>query len=141
MSKDKKKQINLIREISIPKINKISIDIDEYPKFCFKYLSDVSFKKCKNYQFFIDFLNRLQKLSELSWKEIRKSHRHSFGMEKIPIKKIKPKKLPSIITPDVTHLHVFRANGDKHVFVGLNLGNDFLIFFIEAKFGDIYDHK
>lgn len=75
----------------------------------------------------------------MGWEEIRKSQRHSFGMEKIPVKNIKPQ-CPNFITPDVTHLDVFRATGGNKVFVGLQQENVFHIIFIEADFGDVYNH-
>jgi hypothetical protein len=127
-----------------PESKKISIEknkiiAENYPIFCFKYLVSNSYNKCKNPKFFIEFLSRLQKLSELGWNEIRKSPRHGFGMEKIPVKNIKPK-LPNCITPDVTHLHVFRATGDNLPFIGIEVQEIFRIIFIETKFGDIYKH-
>ena len=82
---------------------------------------------------------RLKKLSELGWKEIRTSQRHSFGMEKISTDKILPQ-LPACITPEVNHLHVFRATGSNHPFIGLEIQKVFRVFFIETKFGDIYEH-
>ena len=98
----------------------------DHPLFSFKYL--------------IDFLIRLQKLSELGWKEIRVSGRHEFGIEKITRDQIKPKdRLPKFITPEV-ELDVFRANGDNRPFVGKQDGKIFYIFFIETNFGDVYDH-
>jgi hypothetical protein len=110
-----------------------------YPLFCFKYLSDASIKKCKNPKLLFDFSMRLKKISELGWAEIRKSNRHSFGMEKIPISKIKHK-LPIIVSPEAKELDVFRATGNNLPFIGKQDGNIFRIFFIETKFGDIYDH-
>jgi hypothetical protein len=112
---------------------------EDYPVFCFKYLNEASIKECNNVKFFIEFLFRLKKLSELGWKEIRQSNRHSFGMEKIHVQQIHPQ-LPTCITPEVTHLHVFRATGSNLPFVGLEMQKIFRVFFIETKFGDIYDH-
>lgn len=61
-------------------------------------------------------------------------------MEPIPYNSIKPKdKLPSFVTREV-ELDVFRASGDNRVFVGLQKGKIFYIFFVEANFCDIYDH-
>ncbi|HBZ67576.1 MAG TPA: hypothetical protein DEO70_12130 [Bacteroidales bacterium] len=121
-------------------INKADLhDEDNYPLFCFKYLSDRSFNKCRDHQFFIKYLKRLQSLSSLGWAKIRESDKHSFGMEKIPIREIKPN-CPICVTPDVTHLHAFRAIGDNRPFLGLQNGRVFQVFFIETHFGDIYDH-
>ncbi|MFT4204655.1 MAG: hypothetical protein QM610_12190 [Chitinophagaceae bacterium] len=113
--------------------------INDYPIFCFKYLQDVSIKKCNDHKFFCDFIFRLRKLSELGWKEINKSSRHSFGTERLPVKSLKPD-LPPIITDDVDELTVFRANGNNLPFLGIRKSGVFHIIFIETSFGDIYDH-
>lgn len=111
-----------------------------YPLFSFKYLQEKSIKDCRNTDFFQDFIFRLKKLSELGWEEIRKSDKHSFGMEKIPYNQIKPKsQLPQFITPDAEFC-VFRATGSNLPFLGIQKGKIFYIIFIETKFGDIYDH-
>lgn len=108
--------------------------------FSFKHLqTSVSYKNTKDSKFFVDFLERLKKLSELGWEEIRKSQRHSFGMEKIPVKSISPQ-CPAFITPDVKELEVFRATGSNKVFVGIQQENIFHVIFIEANFGDVYTH-
>ena len=125
-------------KISVGEISDLS-EID-HPLFSFKYLSDVSIKGCKDHSFLLNFILRLQKLCELGWNEIRSSHKHSYGMEPIPYNSIKPKdKLPSFVTREV-ELDVFRASGDHRVFVGLQKGKIFYIFFVEANFCDIYDH-
>jgi hypothetical protein len=110
-----------------------------YPIFCFKYLQTCSIKDCRDYDFFFKFLERLQKLAELGWNEIIHSHRHGFGTEKILLDKIKPA-LPLFITPDVGHFTVFRAGGNNKSFLGIRNGTIFHIVFIEANFGDVYDH-
>ena len=85
-------------------------------------------------------MQRFQKLSLLGWKEIRQSHRHSWGMEKMPVNQIKHVGTVSRITPDVRELDVFRASGDNRVLVGLQEQQVFNVFFIEANFGDISNH-
>lgn len=143
MTTKKKKhgvQISIKEPPDSKNIKKKTLEEYDYPIFCFKHLKDISFKDCKDVSFFINYLNRLQKLSELGWTEINKSDRHGFGMEKIPRTEIKPA-LPSFITPEVTSLHVLRATGKKNPFVGLQNNKVFHVFFIEANFGDIYDHK
>lgn len=143
MSKKKKSNSNnksLIKENSTPKTIAIQKIIeDDYPLFCFRYLSDKSIKSCNKADFFIDFLIRLHKLSELGWEEIRKSGRHGFGMEPLHKSKIIPK-LPECVTPDVTNVRVLRSSGSNLPLVGLQVGCVFRVFFIETKFGDIYEH-
>ena len=111
-----------------------------YPLFSFRYFNDVSLRDCVNPKFFISFLNRLRSLSILGWEEIRRSNRHSYGMEPIPQNQIKQiGLLPSFVTREV-ELHVFRAVGDNRVMVGLQEGKLFHIFFVEAKFGEVFSH-
>lgn len=111
-----------------------------YPVFSFKYLQDVSIKDCNDVKFVKDFIFRLKQLSELGWIEIRKSGRHSFGMEKIPYHAIKPNiHIPGFITPEVEFC-VFRATGSNLPFIGIQEGRIFHIVFIETRFGDIYNH-
>ena len=127
--------------------NKISVgEIDtlagiDYPLFSFKWLQNYSFVNCADANFFQHFLQRLQKLSDLGWKEIRVSGRHQYGMEKISRKDIKLQALPRIVTPDIDEFVVFRAVGDNRPMIGLLQGKIFHVIFIEANFGDVYCHK
>lgn len=112
----------------------------DYPLFSFRYFKDVSVKDCNDHKFFFNYITRLQKLSELGWNEIRKSHPHSYGMEPMPRAQIRHNALlPAFVTKEVD-LHVFRAVGDNRVMVGLQKGKIFYVFFVEAKFGDISSH-
>ena len=121
-------------------IGKDKSDNLDYPIFCFKYLQEVSFPNSKDFDLLCKFIIRLKKLSELGWEEIRTSPKHSFGTEQIPYTQIKPKdKLPSFVTPE-TKLTIFRAHGDNRTFAGIQEKNIFHIIFIEANFGDLYDH-
>lgn len=111
-----------------------------YPLFSFRYFNDVSVRECLDPRFFIGFLNRLKKLSLLGWEEIRKSNRHAYGMEPIPRNQILYNGLlPSFVTREV-ELHLFRAVGDNRVMVGLQEGRLFHVFFVEAKFGDVFSY-
>ncbi|MDR0811757.1 MAG: hypothetical protein LBN23_05765 [Paludibacter sp.] len=122
-------------------VKKSKIDELQYPVFCFKYLQDVSIRGSKDADFFVEYLFRLQKLSDLGWQEIRTSPKHSFGTENIPIRNLNPTKFPSLITPEVSHLTAFRATGNNRPFLGIQEGNVFHVIFIETKFGDIYTHS
>lgn len=108
----------------------------DYPVFCFKHLQ---FKPQDDHKFYTEFIERLIKLCSLSWKTIDLTHKHSFGYEKMPVKSLKPA-MPTFVTPDVSELTVFRANGDNRPFLGLRRGNVFHIIFIEEAFGDVYNH-
>ena len=133
MSKIKKKNVQQ-NKIKIPSENSIELD---YPIFCFRYLQTVS---KGDYKFYSDFVERLKKISGLTWNQINGADRHGFGTEKMPVNQIKPQ-LPRFVTPEITHLSVFRANGDKRPFLGLRSGVVFHIIFIEEQFGDVYDHN
>lgn len=111
----------------------------DYPVFCFRHLQEASFKGCKDRKFMHDFIFRLSKICSLAWNEILTSNKHGYGTEKIPISQIKAT-VPPIVTPEVKHLLVFRANGDNRPFLGIRNENVFHIIFIESKFGDIYNH-
>ena len=124
------------REISQSEID--SYEKISFPLFSFRFLQEVSFPGFQDGSFFSKFLVRLKKLSELGWKEIEKSSRHSFGLEKIPHHLIRPS-LPSAITPEIP-LFALRATGDNRPFIGFRNGKVFHILFIETRFGDIYAH-
>lgn len=113
----------------------------DYPLFSFRWLQNVSFCDCTDEKFFHSFLSRLQKLSELGWNGIRKAGRHQYGLEKISKSQLKPTKFPKIVTPEVEEFDVFRATGDNRPMVGLQQGKIFHVIFIEASFGDIYNHN
>lgn len=110
------------------------------PLFCFKYLDlKVSLKGCDNITF-KHFLTRIQKLSILTWEEINKSDKHQYGFEKIPRKQIRPKKFPPIVTDDMNELIAFRYTGDNKPFICIIQTGIIFPIFIEANFGDVYEH-
>lgn len=111
-----------------------------YPLFCFKWFQNDLIKDCKDYKFFFDVLTRLKKMSELGWKEIRKSGRHQYGFEKIPVESLHPKREIEILTPDVKKVDVCRATGNNLPMIGLVEGSVFHVIYIESNFGDIYNH-
>jgi len=123
MSKIKKKNAQQ-NKIKIPSENITELD---YPIFCFRYLQTVP---NGDFKFYSDFVERLKKISNLTWKQINVADRHGFGTEKMPVTQIKPK-LPKFVSPEITHLLVFRANGDNRPFLGLRKGTVFHIIFIE----------
>ena len=132
MTKIKKKNSQQ-NKIKTPTQNNIELD---YPVFCFRHLQTVP---QKDFEFYARFVERLKKLCNLSWNEINIAQRHGFGTEKISVDQIKPE-LPKFVTPEVTDLTVFRANGDNRPFLGLRRNNVFHVIFLEEAFNDIYDH-
>lgn len=108
--------------------------------FSFRHLSEHSYPDGRDPAFFVKLLGRLKKYSELGWSGIRTSHRHSFGMEKMPVGQIRHCESVPFITPEVEFLHVLRSSGDNRVLVGIQDGPVFFVIFIEANFGDISGH-
>jgi hypothetical protein len=137
MSKKQKvpriKNVGKIRDVDSDKINEI-----DYPVFCFRYLEQVSIKGSRDLAFFTNFLQRLQRLSRLSWVEISKEPVHGYGTEEIPVEQLIPQ--PCFIIQGREKLTVFRANSDNRVFLGYREGIVFHIVYIETRFGDIYRH-
>ena len=107
--------------------------------FDFSKLQPISYVDAKKVSFFIEYLERLKKLSTLDWKTVFTSQRHGFGTEKIPVSSL-TLSARTLVPENTDKLLVFRATGDKHVFLGIQDGNVFQVIFIEANFGDIYPH-
>lgn len=113
---------------------------EERPTFSFRYLSmDVSVKKCDN-KVFRKFTARLKALSEMTWKQINASDRHGYGWELMIKDSLRPKKSIPAALADVDKFHVFRYDSDNHAFVCVVRGSTIYPIFIEATFGDVYDH-
>ena len=128
-----KKKNTQLNKIKIPSENNIELD---YPVFCFRHLQTV---QEKDFKFYTEFIERLKKISTLTWNQINVADRHGFGTEKLPVGQIIPQ-LPRFVTPEIGHLTVFRANGDNRPFLGHRNGTIFHIIFIEENFGDVYKH-
>lgn len=108
--------------------------------FGFSEIRPFSYIDCRNdSEFFISFIERLKKLSSLTWKVIGTSARHSFGFEKLETKYLTPS-AKTHVPKGMESLLVFRATGDNHAFLGYRDGNTFQIVFIEHDFGDVYKH-
>lgn len=102
-------------------------------------LSKIDYTDTKDYKFLSGVITRFHKFSEFGWENIRFSHKHSLGMESIPIDEITSES-PSIVTPDVKKVHLLRASGDNRAMIGLQEGKIFHVFFIAANFTDFYTH-
>lgn len=89
--------------------------------------------------FFISFLERLKKLSNVDWNTVNASARHSFGMEKMPVASLTAA-ARTHVPEGMTSLLVFRATGDNRTFLGYRDNNVFQVIFIEYNFGDVYSH-
>lgn len=130
----------IIQKQSELKLNRLQAYAKERPIFSFEYLDTHFLRKSKAEDgFYREFILRLSKLGQLGWNGIRQSGRHEYGRESISVAQMKPQ-MPSAITPDITELDVFRANGNNNVFAGFMRDDIFFVVFIEGKFGELYDH-
>ena len=82
------------------------------------------------------FAEALYKRGKLTWQEIKQSHRHGLGLEKISRGSIKVG-LPSVVTEDV-NLIAFRCFG-KMPMVGYRQGRTFYVLWLDPA-GKVYDH-
>lgn len=82
------------------------------------------------------FAERLHKLSQLTWAEIQRAHRHGLGCETITRDSIKASPPPAV-TDDVRFL-AFRFNGMAPM-VGYRDGRIFFVIWLDRDFS-LYDH-
>jgi hypothetical protein len=117
------------------------------PVFCFRYIHKDFGARNKNLTIKdrSQMLERLEALGSMTWGEIKSQPRHAYGTEQISVSQLKCG-LPVMMPGDAAErdsydrIVVFRRNGNKSVFAGVRLGRTFHIVYIEAKFGDLYDH-
>jgi hypothetical protein len=108
----------------------------DYPIFCFRHIHRIyGLEQCTANEKSA-LIDRLYKLSQLTWQQISITQRHGFGFEKIEQTSIKTE-MPKHITKDVT-LYSFRFDGLKP-FVGYRSTYIFHIVFIDRDF-TLYNH-
>jgi hypothetical protein len=79
----------------------------KYPVFCFRHLhKDYHIDQCDNEEK-KQFIEKIIKISSISWEKIQLSPKHGVGSEKININTIKSK-IPTTFTGDVEHLLAIR---------------------------------
>ncbi|WP_095967536.1 hypothetical protein [Pseudomonas sp. ACN5] len=106
------------------------------PVFSFEHLQkDWCIQDCQQEER-SKMLDKLRRLSSLSWREIRQQDRHGLGTEIIARNSINPK-IPSFLTDDV-NLLAFRVI-DKAPMVGYRKGRVFHVIWIDRGF-TLYDH-
>ena len=128
-----------------PKSSKATFDTDEppdyddsTPKFCLHHLQSgfqVSDLLDKDQQ--SDFALALEKRRSLTWHQLMTAPRLGLGYELMPAREIIPPIPPFF--EDAGRFHVFRYCG-KLPMAGVRVNDVFHIVWIEAKFGDLYDH-
>jgi len=114
-----------------PKIDLVEIQHHNHPIFCFKYIQkDYSLEQCSTDEK-VAFVEKLFKLSQLSWQEIEHTQKHGLGTEKIAITSISAG-LPPIITREVKFLLALRFIGKKP-FIGYRDRFLFHVIFIDRN--------
>lgn len=110
----------------------------DYPVFCFKHLSKShGLGRCTDAEKSA-FVERLAKLSGMTWTQIQFAPKHGLGSEKISITSIKTG-LPSFLSNDVSFLFAYRFDGMKP-FVAHKSGTILHVLYIDNKF-DVYPHN
>ena len=118
-------------------LTKLEGRADGYPLLSFRFIEkDWGFEPLSDAQR-LAFLTKWHKRSRYSWKELVHHRRHELGSETMPAAQIKPQ-IPRQFT-DVEKFLVFRHE-DRHPMVGWRSGDVFYAIWIEAKYGDLYDH-
>jgi hypothetical protein len=83
-----------------------------------------------------EFLLKWAKRSQYSWKELIQHKTHGLGYEHLPKNQIK-KRAPDHLAQ--TKYMVFRHDANLPV-VGFKAGNVFYALWVEARYGDVYQH-
>lgn len=126
---DEGKNIKVADSVNIPKF--------DYPIFCFKHLSKThGLDRCTNAEK-AAFIERLSKLSGMTWNQIQFAPKHGLGSEKITVESIKPG-LPDFLSSDVGFLFAYRFDGKKP-FVAHKSGTILHVLYIDNKL-DVYSH-
>jgi hypothetical protein len=119
------------------KTSKIEMDAFDYPIFCFKNLNkDYHLDHCNDEQKKA-FIEKIVKLSTMTWQDIEYTHRHGLGSEKISRSSINAA-IPSFITEDVKFLLSLRFLGHRP-FVGYRNRFIFHVIYIDKDF-TLYPH-
>lgn len=122
--------------ISSPNVLSEKSTETETPIFCLNNISpDYCLSKCQKDEK-SSFADTLHKLSKLTWQQIKHSHKHGFGCEKIDGKSIRGKK-PGSLPEDIVFL-AFRFSGKKPM-VGYKDGRVFHIVWLDRNF-TLYNH-
>jgi len=82
------------------------------------------------------FLLKWAKRSQITWVDLNAHQRHGLGSEQMPASQIKPT-APQELAQE--RYMVFRHDGNLP-FAGYRVGDTFYVLWIEAKYGDLYDH-
>ncbi|RDI13219.1 hypothetical protein [Flavobacterium sp. AG291] len=120
-----------------PTENRISMPDHKHPVFCFKHVHpDHNLNECTADEK-VSLLEQIVRLSQMTWDEIERTHRHGMGSEKIEVNSLKVK-CPEFITDDVNYLLSLRFQGKKPFLIHRDRFICHVIF-IDNKFS-VYKH-
>jgi len=129
-TKGKKLLLSEASEAARPDYNR------EPPSFCLRYVDrEYCITRCSDKDQ-LAFVDRMLKLSQMTWLDIIQADRHGFGREKIDRTAIR-RPIAGHITEDVTFI-ALRFSGRKPM-VGYQRDRTFHIVWFDCAF-DLYDH-
>jgi hypothetical protein len=108
-----------------------------HPKFCFRFLQrgfDIT-KLPRDLR--ADLAITLQQRSSMTWTQLHQAGRHGQGYEQVSRLSVRAP-VPAVFA-DRDKFHVFRYSG-KLPMAGVRAGDVFHVVWIEAAFGELYDH-
>lgn len=124
---------------TLPAGSRAEVDYDATtPKFCLAHIQKgYDVKSLPDLASKAAFAEALQIRSSMTWRELKVAPRHGLGMELIPKGQIRA----PIPEPFQDHekFVVFRYNG-RLPMAGVRILDVFHVLWIEARFGDLYDH-
>ena len=110
----------------------------DYPTFCFKHLHKKHhLDKCTDKEK-VKLIEKIVKLSQMTWLQIQQSDKHGMGSEKIAISSITTS-LPITNTADVDFLIALRFDKMKPIVGHKGYNNVFHVYFIDRDF-TLYNH-
>jgi len=108
------------------------------PIFCLCHIDkDYCISKCTKEEK-VAFVNKLHTLSQLPWSQLKISHSHGLGYEKINRDSIKSN-IPQFIKGDISYFIAFRFHGNAPM-VGHKNGRIFHIIWLDRNF-TLYRHS
>lgn len=109
----------------------------ETPKFCLRHLvPSYDVRSLPEHQQ-AQFALALQDRSTMTWQQIKLAGRHGHGTEQMPRGEIK-RQIPDAFAEERTFA-VLRYDGNLPM-VGVRVRDVFQVIWIEANYGDVYDH-
>ncbi len=118
-----------------PSVTGVEAD-ESYPVLCLRFVqSRFGFEELTEKQR-SEFIRKWAKRAQLSWTELVQHSRKGLGFENIPAHEIKRQAPESLAAGRYL---VMRHEGN-HAVVGVRAGGAYRVLWIEANYGDVYDH-